>query len=198
MKIPSLKVLFIAVALVALAFTVAICQGADAGTLCKMCFGSAALLLGATTTTAEFNQLPQESRAFTRTVIVKAADLTDPTGASVQTIAIAIPAWSRVEDVILDLWDVFRDDSDTAFDDITVSVKDNAGTPIVFIADTQIGASAAIRLAAMNKATIPPQTYAAAAVLNLAFTPESGKALVNLDRGEVRIHVVLHKHKEIG
>jgi cytoskeletal protein RodZ len=151
----------------------------------------------ATTTTGELIQLPQESRPWTHLARITHAELTDPTNASVQTIAYAIPANSRIEDVAMDVRVPLSQAADATFDDITASVKDNAGTPIVFIAAKAVAGSPVL-FSAMDKAAVAGQVYTAAAVLNIAFTPETGKKLVDLDAGQVNVYLNLQKRGTLG
>lgn len=245
-----------AISILLLSFLAAAFVGQHSGTLAGAAAGLAtasalsysAFVLphfGATSTTGTFYQLPKESSPFTHVAVVKAADLTDPTNSSVQTIGFVLPAGCRIADIFYDLVAPFQDDSDAAFLLTTMSVADSV--PVTYIAAKELNANGSYvslaqldrvgavtlgvgsALAAITGGEAPTETehnlvitqinlirldlialaaaaggsnggkvYTAAGQLNLAFTPTSGKKLLDLDRGEVRVFLALHKRGHLG
>lgn len=93
-------------------------------------------------TNVNFTQLPKESLPFNRVLILKAGrDLTDATNAEAQEFRAAIPAGYRLDDLILDVPVLPQDASDTAFDDVQITVGDSSSAT-AFLAATQIAAKA--------------------------------------------------------
>lgn len=152
----------------------------------------------ATSTTGELHQLPNNTRHFSHLALIGAATLTDPTGASVQTIDFILPANSRIEDVLMELTTPFGDDGDAAFDDVTVAISGGSGTPTALITARQVGNGSPVRFAALDKSAVAGPVLTTAGALRLVFTPETGKALVNLDRGELKVFLNLQKMNDIG
>lgn len=116
-------------------------------------------------------------------------DLTESTAGTAQTLSLAIPPGKGVTSILTQVDELFADDSDAAFNTVTVSVGNNADDE-TFQEAQEVSAKAATP-ALIAWGTGEKQATTAADTLKVVFTPKTDKKLSDLDRGKLRVYVAI-------
>ncbi len=110
------------------------------------------------------------------------SDLTETTAATAQTLTVAVKDQS-IKLVGFRQAKPLSDKSDSAFDDISLKVGDG-GDDDRFLAATQVGSS---QTAKKGNGTDTTHFFAGADTLDIVLTPEAGKALADVDDGDLEL-----------
>jgi hypothetical protein len=120
---------------------------------------------------------------------ISEGDLTEATTATAENEDFSLPIGSLVEVVGVKIESQLSDASDAAFNDVTLTitkVAGAAGASATLMTAKQVSTSATVSYLA-GTATAPGIVTGADEYLRLTFTPESGKANVNLDGGRLKV-----------
>jgi len=130
--------------------------------------------------------LPYEARiatGFTHVAEIVAADLTQVTAATAQTIElIPVALGSLVEKAAVLVETAFADASDTAFNSVTVEVGDG-GSAARFLAAQQVNVNGTEVMAKGGTGTL--HAYTGTDTVDIKFNSMSDKSLVDIDTGKL-------------
>jgi hypothetical protein len=131
---------------------------------------------------------------------VSEGDLTSASTGTAENENFSLPVGSMVEVVGARIVTEFSDASDADFNDLTLTVTKIAGAAggaTTLMSAKQIGTSATLAYLA-GTATAPGIVTGSDEYLQLTFTPETGKANVNLDGGRVIVLLRVIPLQELG
>jgi len=130
-------------------------------------------------------------------IAINHADLTELVNDTAQVFDILglLPTRSIVDSVALDVPTGLEDISDAAFNDITVQAGDS-GDPDATLPVTQIAENNGSTVYANHNNT--GKSYSAADSFLITVTPAGGKALNDIDKGNILLLVNFHDAKEFG
>lgn len=144
-----------------------------------------------------------EGQPFTHVAVIKAADLTETTAATAQTIDLAtnLPAGSTIEAYggALKLVTPFKDASDAAFNSTAVTIGTSVDTGVNnLLTSTELNENGTEVDYARFVNTAPVTLTVATTDLQIVFNAMSGKALNDIDTGEVHVFFALTELNKLG
>lgn len=131
---------------------------------------------------------------------VSEGDLTSASTGTAENEDFSLPVGSMVEVVGARIVTQLTDASDSAFDDITLTVSKVAGAvgaSATLMSAKQVGSTATVGYLA-GTATAPGIVTGTDEYLRLAFTPKTGKANVNIDGGRVIVLLRVIPLQQLG
>ena len=131
----------------------------------------------------------EQRGGFTHKAVLTYADLTETTVDTAQTIElVTVELGSRVAEVSYLLDTDFTDASDAAFNSTAITIGDGSSTNRFVVSKELNGNGTEIQAwSTANDVNSVPYTYLAADTVDIVFNSMSGKALNDLDAGQITI-----------
>ncbi|RME72850.1 MAG: hypothetical protein D6781_01575 [Verrucomicrobia bacterium] len=130
--------------------------------------------------------LEEQAAGFSHKVVIKHDDLTETSAGAAQVIqAVGVNPGDLVVACAARVVTAFKDASDAAFNTTAVTVGDG-GDPDRFLASQETNANGST-VTAKGGANTTPYAYTAADTIDVTVNSQTGKALANIDTGELHI-----------
>ena len=137
--------------------------------------------------------------AYNEMYVIRAADLTETTVDTAQTIALrTVKLGTAVEACGMYLVTTFKDASDAAFNTTTLTVGETDVDRFLTSTELNVNGTEVLSKSTANAVDTLPYDFVAADTIDAVFTPMSGKALNDIDTGTLIIFLRITEKADLA